>query len=34
MEAFAARAVPDVLRVAGELTRAITLSFNTLSVAR
>ncbi|MCZ8185777.1 MAG: helix-turn-helix domain-containing protein [Beijerinckiaceae bacterium] len=34
MEAFAARAVPEVLRVAGELSRAITLSFNTLSIAR
>ena len=34
METFAERAVPEVRRVAGELTRAIALSFGTISVAR
>jgi len=34
MEAFAARAVPEVRRIAGELTRAIALSFGALSASR
>lgn len=34
METFATRAVPEVLRVAAELTRAIQFSFNTISIAR
>lgn len=34
MEAFTARAVPEVLRVAQDLTRAISLSFGTITVAR